>query len=107
MNTLHEALGLPLDAALHIDAMHAGMWGRDLTFACRAALPDGATVAFRVTFADCREARWRFYAHDDAPSTALVQIALGSGAHRKPAQMLTDAFALSVLYGALVVERIA
>ncbi len=92
--------GLPEHAALDVLAVHLEDWGRSLRLVCRAHLPTGELRLFDLIFSDCRDLRWRAYVHHHGQTAALVDIALGSGDHRKPAHLLTDAFGVSILYGA-------
>lgn len=76
-------------------------WGQTLIFNCDLR-NEGETHAFTWRFVDCRETRWQHYAHSDAteafPATELVNLRIGQGQHRKPAQLLTAHFGLSVSY---------
>jgi len=40
------------------------------------------------------------------PATAIVNLRLGTAGQRKPLQVLTDAFALTVHYGTLSISRV-
>jgi hypothetical protein len=93
-----ELLNLPTETPLTLRAMHLLDWGRTLHFE-----GDAGGRAFHLTFEDCRELRWRVYAHLDAGSldTPLVDFAPGRDQHRSAANLLTGHFGLSVYYGAL------
>lgn len=81
-------------------------WGQTLVFQCQLRNAD-ETLSFEWRFIDCRETRWQHYAHADAkevfPETELVNLRIGQGQHRKPAQLLTAHFGLSISYGTLTV----
>lgn len=104
-----EALGSHPYGAFWIQAMRVDGWGRDLAFDC--LYEPGAPskpVPFQLTLKDCREMRLRVYAHADGtgmPAASIVNISLGTGQHRKPANILTDYFGLTVSYGELVIEK--
>ncbi|MFN8529540.1 MAG: hypothetical protein U0670_13085 [Anaerolineae bacterium] len=98
---IHKQLELPDAAAITLTALHIDGWGRTLIF--RGQL---ISTAFTLTFNDCREMRWRVYAHQEANvPTLLVEFAQGRDLHRSPAQLLTEHFGLSVFYGSLTVTR--
>jgi|FLYN01.1.fsa_nt_gi hypothetical protein len=102
-----EALGSHPYGVFWIQALRLEGWGRDLVFEC-VYEPGGPSqpVPFLLTLKDCREMRWRVYAHADGlPSASIVNIILGTGQHRKPANILTDYFGLTVLYGEYVIEK--
>jgi hypothetical protein len=102
MKQLYEMLGIGEECALMITALRLEAWGRDVVFVCRCG-----DVRFEMMFADCREMRWRTYVHGD--SAAEVQVAdlvLGRDGHRSPAQLLTDAFGVSLFYGELRVKKL-
>lgn len=99
-NPLYALLHLPADTSLVLRAMHMLDWGRTLHFE-----GDAGGRAFHLTFEDCREMRWRIYAHlDSGGDTPLVDFAPGRDQHRSAANLLTGHFGLSVYYGALRVE---
>jgi hypothetical protein len=93
--------GLPPDTPLTLRALHVRHWGRTLHFE-----GDAGGRAFTMTFDDCREIRWRVYAHLDesALDTPLVDFTSGRDQHRSAANLLTGHFGLSVYYGTLRVE---
>lgn len=86
-------------------------WGRDVVFDC-VYDPGGPSKAipFRLLFQDCREMRWKAYAHlaveNDGrqPITPVVDLRLGKDQHRSPAHILTDHFGASLYYGALLLQ---
>jgi hypothetical protein len=101
-----RALNAWPSGAFWIDTVQIGGWGATLTFACRYQ-PDGtdAMLSFRLVLAECRDIHWRVYAHvNGGGPVALADIRLGSDQHRKPANILTDSFGLTVLYGTLTIE---
>lgn len=99
--SIQAMLNLPADTPLLLTDVRLSGWGRTLIF---MGLADD--LAFTLTFDDCREARWRIYAHlnADAP-TPIIEFAPGRDQHRSPAQMLTGHFGLSIFYGAMRIER--
>ncbi len=104
---LAEALGSHPYGVFWIHDLRLVGWGKDLVFEC-VYEPGGPSkpVPFQLILKDCREMRWRVYAHADGMTTAsIVNIGLGTGQHRKPANILTDTFGLTVLYGEWVIER--
>jgi hypothetical protein len=93
--------------AFSIRDMRLTGWGKDVVFEClyEPGAP-GKPVPFQVMLKDCRDMHWRVYAHGDGQVAAtIVNINLGTGQHRKPAQILTDYFGLTVLYGEVVIEK--
>ncbi len=101
--TLYEALGAADGSAVEITEIWVGAWGRDIVL---EGICDD--VRFELAFDDCREMRWRVYAHDNnGEPTALVDFAPGRDEHRSPAQILTDTCALTLWYGALIVQRLS
>src|SRR5690349_3915935 len=103
---LAERLGAPPDGSFQINDMQLLGWGSDIVFVC-VYQAEAAHIPFQMILHDCREMHWRIYAHpgssDDQtrPPAALVNLRLGSDQHRKPLNMLTDYFGLTVLYGVL------
>lgn len=110
---LTEQLELHPYGALTIDALHIRQWGQQITLTCTYDPGEpGKPAQFDLIFNDCRDLRWRVYSHNlgttqgDSPApTPVVNLTLGTGGHRKPANILTDSFGLSVLYGEYIVER--
>jgi hypothetical protein len=104
---LAEALGSHPYGVFWIHDLRLVGWGQDLVFEC--VYEPGAPskpVRFQLVLKDCREMRWRVYSHaDGATPASIVNIAFGTGQHRKPANILTDAFGLTVLYGEYVIEK--
>ena len=103
-----EALGSHPYGALWVKDVRLASWGRDVAFEC--LYEPGAPskpIPFHLTLKDCREMRWRIYAHLDgqAGMASIVNISLGTGQQRKPANILTDFFGLTVSYGELVIEK--
>jgi hypothetical protein len=102
LDIIYTALGVPEGSAIQLTNVQVGAWGRDVVL--EGVCGD---VRFEVTFDDCREIRWRVYAHDnDGTPTALVDFAAGRDQHRSPAQVLTETFGLTLWYGAMVVQRL-
>ena len=111
---ISEALGSHPYGALTIHDVHLVNWGRDVAFAC-VYDPGGPSkaISFQLVFEDCREMRWKAYAHLDVdgtaqqPVTPVVDLRLGRDQHRTPASILTDHFGVSLYYGALVIQTAA
>ncbi len=94
---IHTLLAIADDTPITLTDLTVSGWGRALIFRGLAG-----ERPFTLTFDDCREMRWRIYAHlDVSEPTPLVEFAPGRDQHRSPAQMLTGHFGLSVFYGAL------
>lgn len=112
---ISEALGSHPYGAYTIENVHFINWGRDLIFDC-VYDPAGPSkpVAFSLIFKDCRELRWKAYAHLDVesngthlnqqPVTPLVDIRFGRDHHRSPTHILTDHFGLSLSCGAVLLQ---
>ena len=100
MSALHSLLKVEPTIALTLRAVQWLDWGRTLVFDISA----GAAGTFALRFDDCREMRWRIYAHEtEGEVTAIVDFAPGRDAHRSPAQVLTERFGLSLVYGEISV----
>jgi hypothetical protein len=112
-----DALGLITGGTFAITDVKLSGWGRDLIFECHYSTlqPDGTpdpAVIFRLIFRDCREMKWRSYAHialselgEIANRTEIAEIALGSGGHRRDANLLTSHFAATISYGEVLLEH--
>jgi hypothetical protein len=112
-----ETMGLISGGVLSITDVALLQWGREIIFECdyQTTQPDGAfdeTVLFKMIFHDCREFKWRSYAHialsefgEIALRTEVVDLALGQGNHRRDANLMTTHFAITVSYGEIVIER--
>lgn len=112
-----EALGLIEGGGFSITDMQMVQWGRDLIFECEyltASMTTGAddAVDFRLIFHDCRDIKYRVYAHIGAHETGhvadvadVVEISLGQGHHRKDANILTNCFSINIAYGEVFVEK--
>ncbi len=63
---ISEALAIHPYGALTIHALRLVAWGRDVVFEC-VYDPGGPSkpVPFKLIFRDCREMRWKAYAHLD------------------------------------------
>lgn len=99
-------LTIPNDSEIAIVGYALLDWGRQVRLDCRSHTPDGVDGTFAWWFDDVREMRWRLYTHYQGERPALVDLSLGTGAQRKPAQLLTEAFALSLLYGSYRLEHL-
>jgi hypothetical protein len=109
---LCKLIGVEPDGSLVVTAISPMKWGEKLILNCQhEALAPGGKTAFEIILTDCRDVHWRVYAHlkhpEDItlPVATVVNIRLGTGQHRKPFQMLTDFFGLTISYGELVVQQ--
>lgn len=112
-----DTLGLISGGTFTISDVELVQWGRNLEFGIeyQTTQPDNtldASVSFRLIFRDCREMKWRSYAHialsemgEIALRTELVDIALGHGNHRRDANILATHFAVTLSYGEIVLEH--
>lgn len=113
---LVDRLGLVPGGQFWITDIQMVQWGRDMVFDClyQTVLEDGsmeAPVNFSIVFRECREIRYKVYAHIGlyeqgkvTPTAEMVEIALGHGHHRRDANILTNHFAVTVSYGHIVLE---
>lgn len=96
-------LGVPDDMLVMLHALDVREWGRVLVLEGTAG-----RLPFVLRYDDCRELRWRVYAHEQAggaiPETAVVSFITGRDQQRSPAQILTMHFGLSLWYGSLTVS---
>jgi len=112
-----EKLGLVSDGAFRVMDMHMVDWGRHIIFACEYqtvtldGIPDDP-IMFNMVLRDCREIKYRVYAHIAAHEQGIVtksadmaELNFGKGNHRKDMHMLTNHFSISVSYGEFVIER--
>ena len=112
-----DALGLVPDGGISITDIQMVQWGRDLIIECRYqtvslnTAPDDP-VYFRLVFRDCREIKYKVYAHIGihehgrvTPLADVAEISLGQDSHRRDANILTNHFGLIVSYGQLTIER--
>ncbi|MDX2161747.1 MAG: hypothetical protein SF162_10510 [bacterium] len=96
---LTEMLNIAADTPVTLDEVRVDGWGKTLTFTGRAG-----ELRFVLQCDDCREMRWRTYAHAEADQpTAVIEFKPGRDQHRSPAHLLTDHFGLSLFYGALTI----
>ncbi len=112
-----EVLGLVPGGGFSITDMQMVQWGRDIVFECQyltTSMTGGADapVDFRLIFSDCREIKYRVYAHISAHERGsvatiadVVEISLGQGQHRKDANILTNCFSISLTFGEVLVEK--
>jgi hypothetical protein len=105
-------IGAQPNGTFFINDMKFLNWGQEIRFNCRYVPPEsGDVVYFDMRLKDCRDLQWRVYAHislaEDLtpPPTAIVNLRLGTSQHHKPLQMLTDAFAITVMYGELLIQK--
>lgn len=99
-----QHLDISEDSPIHVLSLETRLWGRDLLFNCRAADRE-----FRLCFLEISESRWRHYLHHEASHlpylpTELLNFKLGRSEGRSPAQILTEHFGLSLIYGAAWLE---
>lgn len=110
-------LGLVPGGGLSIVDIQMVQWGRDLVFECvyriasRNAPPDDP-VRFSLVFKDCRDIKYKVYAHigehEQGQVTSVADVAellLGKGHHRRDANILTNHFGVTISYGEIHVER--
>jgi len=111
-----NALGLVPGGDMSISDIQMVQWGRDIIFECvyrtaaRNVAPDDP-VLFRLIFQDCREVKYRIYAHigvhEQGQVTRIadvVELSLGHGNHRRDANILTNHFGVTISYGSVRVE---
>jgi hypothetical protein len=106
---LTDALGVDAEGDLTITDLQFVSWGRDLVFVLAYRAGIGAPeLSFRMLFTDCRELRWKTYAHGPqgvmTNPTELVEFGVGESDHRKDAALLTEHFSAQISYGALTLE---
>jgi hypothetical protein len=97
---LTALLGVPDDAAVTLQSLDVRDWGQVLVFVGKAD-----EQAFELRYDDCRELRWRVYAHEQPGETPIVSFAPGRDQQRSPAQFLTGHFGLSLFYGSFSLSR--
>ncbi|MGQ9889735.1 MAG: hypothetical protein ACUVSX_14795 [Aggregatilineales bacterium] len=110
--TLCEMLDAPPHGVFTVTDLLPHQWGAELVFDCLYQPPgQSEPLPFFLILKDCRDMRWRIYAHlkppDDQtlPQATLVNLRLGAGNHHKPLHLLTDFFGISVSYGDLVLRK--
>lgn len=103
LETLTRLLDVPDDAPVMLHALDVRDWGRVLVLSGVAG-----AQPFVLRYDDCREFRWRVYAHEQLggaiPKTAVVSFIPGRDQQRSPAQLLTMHFGLSLWYGSLTMS---
>ncbi len=116
-NIIIDTLGLISGGTFTITDVQMAQWGREVVFSFdyHTQQPDGTPdelVRFQLVFKDCRELRWKTYAHialaetgTVSPRTELAEISLGKGSHRRDASLLTNHFAVNISYGHISLER--
>jgi hypothetical protein len=109
---LVEAIGVQPGGIFFISDMRFSNWGQEIAFSGHYELPESDQIAhFQISLQDCRDLQWRVYAHRNtaenlaAPPAALVNLRLGTNHHRKPFQMLTDSFGITILYGEILIQK--
>lgn len=116
-NKIIDALGLIEGGGFSITDIQMVQWGRDLIFEClyrtvsTTVAPDDP-VSFRLIFHDCREIKYKVYAHisihEQGKVSAVADIAeliLGKGSHRRDANILTNHFGVTISYGEVRIEK--
>lgn len=100
---LTQLLGVSDDASVTLRRLDVREWGRVLVL---EGVAGGQPFVLRCD--DCRELRWRVYAHEQVggvmSETPVVSFTAGRDQQRSPAQLLTAHFGLSVWYGSLSVS---
>lgn len=112
-----NALGLVSDGVFAITDLQMVDWGRDIVLKCDyrtvslEGVPDDP-VEFQIVFRDCREIKYRIYAHISQHEQGhvskfadVVELMLGKGNHRRDANILTNHFSVTISYGEVVIER--
>lgn len=115
--TIIDTLGLIDGGGISITDIQMVQWGRDLIFECvyrtagMTTAPE-APVNFRIVFHDCREIKYKVYAHIGiherggvSPVADVVELNLGKGHHRRDANLLTNYFGVTLSYGEVKVEH--
>lgn len=112
-----QPLGLIDGGTFYVTDMQILQWGRKLVFKFdyQTIQPDGTPdgpVLFDMVFRDCREIRWKTYAHIALAEvghvplrTELAEMSLGHGNHRRDANLLFAHFGITLSYGELLVEH--
>lgn len=109
---LAELLQAPPDGVFFVTNAHVYDWGAEIVFDCRCELNRTLpAIRFQLVLRGCRDFQWRTYAHlrsaEDLPlPAAVVNVALGQDNHRRPFNLLTDSFAVTVTYSELVARRV-
>jgi len=112
-----ETLGLVSGGGFSVTDIQMAQWGRDLIFEClyrtvgMKVAPDDPVV-FHLVFHDCRDIKYRVYAHIGAHEQGKItsvadvaEISLGQGNHRRDANILTNHFGVTISYGDVRIER--
>ena len=113
---LIETLGFVAGGGFSIVDIQMVQWGRELVFevvyrtAPRNAPPDDP-IHFNLIFRDCREIRYKVYAHISlqeqgkiSTEADIAELILGKGQHRRDANILTNHFGVTLSYGEALVE---
>ena len=110
-------LGLIPDGGFSVTNIQMARWGHDLIFTCRYQTASMTTapdppVYFNLVFHDCREIKYKVYAHiglheqgQITPVADIGELILGQDNHRFEAYILTNHFAVNISYGKLHIER--
>lgn len=113
---LVETLGLVSGGTFAIRDIQMVQWGRDVLFGFVHYPPveDDAPeppAYFNLIFRDCRELRYKVYAHIGQHEQGqvldiadLAELQLGRGNHRRDANILTTHFAATISYGKVQAE---
>jgi hypothetical protein len=112
-----DTLELAPGGGLAITDMQMVQWGREIIFDIHYLIvPLERTpeppITLRLIFRDCREIKYKVYAHIGAhemgivtPTADVAELRLGQGNHRKDAHILTNHFSIAISYGEALVER--
>ncbi|GAB4514449.1 MAG: hypothetical protein OHK0046_16560 [Anaerolineae bacterium] len=112
-----EVLGLVSGGDFTVTDIQMVQWGRDVIFECayQTIAPDNTPdqpVTFRLIFHDCREIKYKVYAHislhehGEITQTAdIADLLLGQGNHRRDANILTNCFGATLSYGDVRIEK--
>jgi hypothetical protein len=111
-----QSLGLIDSGTFFVTDLEIKQWGRKIIFKCdyQTIQPDGTPdnpVLFDMIFRDCREIKWKTYAHialaevGHVPQrTELAEMSLGHGNHRRDANLLFAHFGVTLSYGELIIQ---
>jgi hypothetical protein len=111
---LCELVGVQPGGTFFMSEMSFLNWGQEISFKAHYEAPESSEIIyFQIKLQNCRDLQWRVYAHSTLaedrtpPPAALVNLRLGTNQHRKPFQMLTDSFGITILYGELHIQKTA
>jgi hypothetical protein len=114
---LIDTLGLVPGGGFSVTDIQMGQWGLQMIFAVRyqtasMTAPPDPPVHINLVFNDCREIRYKVYAHIGlheqgkvTPIADVGEMVLGMDNHRAEAYILTNHFSVMLSYGTLTIER--